>query len=122
MEPLVATFGEDPEWHHTPGGDVLTGHDAIGGFYGALFSAFPDFWLDIRHKHVAEEAVIVEGYLGGTQQGDWMGVPPSGRSVRIPFCAVFTFTSEDRLKAEIVYYDRLSMLTQLGAANLPAYD
>lgn len=74
----------------------------------------------MHRKHVAEEAVIVEGDLGGTHLGDWMGIPASGRKARVPFCVVFTFTPDDRLKAEIAYYDQLSLLTQLGAITLPS--
>ena len=119
LEPLLATFGSEPEWHNTAAGDVLAGHDAIGGFYAALFQGFPDFYLEVARKHVAAEAIVVEGHLGGTHRNDWMGVPATGRSVRIPFCAVFTFTPDDKVKAEIVYYDRLSLLTQLGALAVP---
>jgi len=32
----------------------------------------------------------------------------------LPLCAIFTFTSDDRLKTEVAYYDRLAMLSQLG--------
>jgi steroid delta-isomerase-like uncharacterized protein len=120
LEPLVATFGTDPEWHHKPGGELMSGHEAIRGFYGALFEGFPDFFLDIRAKHVAADAVIVEGDFGGTHQGTWMGLAPTGRPARVPFCAIFTFNDDDRLKAEIVYYDRVTLLTQLGAMSSPS--
>jgi hypothetical protein len=43
-----------------------------------------------------------------------MGVPPTRKPVRVPFCAVFTFDADDKIKGEIVYYDRLSLLSQLG--------
>jgi steroid delta-isomerase-like uncharacterized protein len=118
LEPLVATFGAEPEWHDTAGGQMLAGDEAIRQFYAALFHGFPDFWLEVRRKHVAADAVIVEGDLGGTHQGEWMNVSATGRKVRIPFCAVFTFTADDKLKAEIVYYDRLSLMSQLGVIDL----
>jgi steroid delta-isomerase-like uncharacterized protein len=114
IEPLVATFGANPEWHNMPGDEVLHGHEAIRTFYAALFAGFPDFYLDIRQKHVAEEAIVVEGYLGGTHRAEWMGIPATSKSMRIPFCVVFTFTADDKLKAELTYFDRLSILSQLG--------
>jgi steroid delta-isomerase-like uncharacterized protein len=119
LERLVATFGADPEWHNKPGGEVLTGHEAIRGFYSDLFQGFPDFWLDIRQKHVASDAVTVEGVFGGTHRGTWMGIPASGKSVEVPFCVVFTFTADDKLKSEIAYYDRLGLLMQMGVVSLP---
>jgi steroid delta-isomerase-like uncharacterized protein len=114
LKPLVATFGGSPEWHSMPTGEVFSTHADIHGFYAALFTGFPDFWLEIRARHISDQAVVIEGDLGGTHRGEWAGLGPTGRSARVPFCAVFTFDDDDRLKAEIVYFDRLSLLTQLG--------
>jgi hypothetical protein len=36
------------------------------------------------------------------------GNPPTGKTVSVPFSAVFTFTSDNRVKKEIVYYDRMT--------------
>ena len=114
LEQLVATFGANPEWHNKAADEVLNGHDAIRQFYAALFEGFPDLYIDVRQKHVAEGAIIVEGYLGGTHRAEWMGIPGTNKTMRIPFCVAFTFTADDRLKAEVAYYDRLSIMSQLG--------
>ena len=119
LDPLVATFGNEPEWHNKAGGDVLHGHDMIRGFYAALFEGFPDFAIDVLQRHVTSDAVIIEVEIHGTHRGEWMGIPPTGKSVRVPLCAIFTFTAEDRLKTETAYFDRLTMLSQLGVISLP---
>ena len=116
LDARVDTFGDAPEWHHKSDGQVLAGHHAIRKFYGALFHGFPDFWLRIADTHLSDEAVVLEGEFGGTHQSEWMQLAATGRSVAVPFCAVFTFTHDDKVKAEIVYYDRLTLLTQLGVA------
>ncbi len=120
LDSLMATFGSEPEWHNQAGEQVLRGHDAIRGFYAGLFHGFADFHLEVRHWHLAHDSVIVEGILAGTQTGEWMGMQPSGKTVAVPFCAIFTFTDDSLLKSEVVYYDRLSLLTQLGVVDLPA--
>jgi steroid delta-isomerase-like uncharacterized protein len=119
VEALVQTFGLDPEWHNQAADEVLRGHEAIRGFYADLFEGFPDFWLDVRDQHLTEEAIIVAGLLGGTHTGTWMGIAPTARKLEASFCAVFTFTEDDRLKAEKVYYDRYSILVQLGVIPSP---
>ncbi len=93
---------------------MLRGHDAIRGFYRDLFAGFPDFWIKVHDRHVAEGAVIVEGLLGGAQTGAWMGIPPTGKAFSIPFCAVFSFAADNRVKSEVVYYDRMALLGKLG--------
>jgi hypothetical protein len=69
---------------------------------------------DAMRTHAAEDAVIVEGRLAGTHKGAWMGIPPTGKPLSAPFSAVFTFNDDDRVKSEIVYYDRMTLLGQLG--------
>jgi steroid delta-isomerase-like uncharacterized protein len=120
LDSLVKTFGDGPEWHNKPSNDVLHGHDAIRSFYGDLFAGFPDFWLDIRNRRAAADAIVVDGLFGGTHEGAWMGIAPSGKKVSVQFCAIFTFTDDDRIKSEIAYYDRLTILEQLGAVAPPA--
>jgi len=117
LDGLMGTFGMHPEWHNQAGGEVLHGHEAIRGFYEDLFRGFPDFQLQVQRRHVAD-SVVIEGVLGGTHRHEWMGIPPTGKTVSVPFCAVFLFTEDDRLKAEIVYYDRFSLLDQLGVLNV----
>jgi predicted ester cyclase len=120
LGPLMDTFGPEPEWHNRASEETLRGHDAIREFYADLFRGFPDFWLDVRQRHVSQDSVVVEGLLGGTHTGDWMGIKPTGKIVAAPFCAIFTFTDGDRLKSEIVYNDRLALLLQLGVMTLPS--
>jgi steroid delta-isomerase-like uncharacterized protein len=120
LQSLVGTFGDDPEWHNKPSNDVLHGHDSIRAFYADIFGGFPDFWLDIPHRRATPDAIYVEGWFGGTHQGMWAGIPPTGRKIRIPICAAFTFTADDKIKSEIAYYDRLTILEQLGVAPAAA--
>ena len=95
-------------------GDVLHGHDAIRSFYGDLFAGFPDFWLNIRNRRPADDAIIVDGLLEVRTLGNgWASQPRAGRCPS-RFCAVFTFTEDDMIKSETAYYDRLTILEQLG--------
>jgi len=120
LDPLMGTFGSEPEWHNRAAEEVLNGHDSIREFYAKLFRGFPDFWLDVRQRRVAQDSVVVEGILGGTHTGEWMGIKPTSKPAAVPFCAIFTFRDDNRLKSEIVYFDRLALLSQLGDINLSA--
>ena len=117
---LMDTFGAEPEWHNQAGEQMLRGYQAIHGLYHDLSAGFPDFRIDAKERHVADDAVIVEGMLCGTQTGAWMGIPPTGKTVSVPFSAVFTFASDNRVKKEIVYYDRMTLLGQLGVLGAVA--
>ena len=43
----------------------------------------------------------------------------TGKSIGGRFCAIFTFTDDDLVKAESVYYDQVSLLSQLGVITIP---
>jgi hypothetical protein len=60
--------------------------------------------------------VLVEAVLRGTHLGPLRGLPPTGRSFEMPFLAVFIF-DEDKLICERVYFDRATVLEQLGVAR-----
>ena len=82
-------------------------------------TAFPDQRHDNVRHHVTDDAVIVEFDLLGTNLGDFYGLPPTGKSFRVPIIAVFFFDG-DRIVNERVYFDSASLVTQIGRGELLA--
>ena len=56
--------------------------------------------------------------LRNPPEGPLRGLPPTGRSFEMQFCALFLF-EEDRLVCERVYFDAGTILRQLGIAHDP---
>src|SRR5947209_18767574 len=81
--------------------------------------ALPELEIAVQRGHIAEEAELVEVVIRGTHLGGWRGLPPTGRRVEFPLCGVYTFDAEDRLAGEKIYYDRASVLRQLGVFHEP---
>jgi len=109
---VVATFHQ-PKYEVMPLGAVLTGAQPVGDFLGGVFEGFPDFAAQVASLIHSESAVIAEGRFTGTHKRDWSGIPATGRSVDVPFCALFVF-EEDRLVSERLYFDFATLLRQLG--------
>jgi hypothetical protein len=57
--------------------------------------------------------------IRGTHLGGWRGLPATGRRVEFPLCGVYTFDADDRLAGEKIYYDRGTVLRQLGVFHEP---
>jgi SnoaL-like polyketide cyclase len=57
--------------------------------------------------------------IRGTHLGGWRGLPATGRRVEFPLCGVYTFDADDRLAGERIYYDRGTVLRQLGVFHEP---
>jgi predicted ester cyclase len=95
-------------------------------------------WLDVNRsfavacpdgRHTITDVVddgrrfAIEGTWTGTHTGPMAGpageIPPTGRSVMLPFCGIAT-RRDDRIAAVTVYLDQMTMLAQLGLLPEPA--
>jgi predicted ester cyclase len=99
-------------------------HDLEGvlGTFGdtaRLMKALPDLVIDIQRRHFTDDAIVLEVMIRGTHLGGWRGLPATGRRVEFPLCAVYTFDSADCLAGEKIYYDRGTVLRQLGVFHEP---
>jgi predicted ester cyclase len=91
----------------------MDGAAEVDGLIRNLLGAFPDFWLTERARHHADNAVIAECVFGGTQEGVFAGIAPTGRKMEVAAVLVFEF-EEDGLVCERVYFDLATVLRQLG--------
>jgi len=81
--------------------------------------ALPDLKIEMQKRHVSDDSVVLEVMIRGTHLGPWRGLPATGRRVDVPLCGVYTFDSNDRLSGEKIYYDRGTVLRQLGVFHEP---
>ena len=119
LDGVLATFGDTARYDDEPWDEHYTGRDGVRQFYEQLMNALPDIEIDVRRWHAAEDAVLVEVVIRGTHLGGWRGLPPTGRRLEFPLCGVYTFTPDDRLAGERIYYDRGTVLRQLGVFHEP---
>src|SRR5215472_10886490 len=112
---VVATF-HHPKYEVMPMGATLDGPQAVSEFLSGVFHGFPDFTAQAPSLMHAENGIIVEGRFTGTHKLEWSGIPPTGRSVDVPFCAIFVFDKE-LLLSERLYFDFATLLRQLGVLS-----
>jgi steroid delta-isomerase-like uncharacterized protein len=113
----LATFNGHPHYEIIATGQVFDGDQEVMDYYRMTRTAFPDQRHDNVRHHVADEAVIVEFDLLGTNLGEFYGLPPTGKAFRVPIIAVFFFDG-DRIVNERIYFDSASLVTQIGRGEL----
>jgi steroid delta-isomerase-like uncharacterized protein len=114
----IATFAGHPRYEIVPTGQVHDGEEAVLAYHRAQRSAFPDQRHDGVRFHVADDdTVVAEFDLLGTNLGEFLGGPPTGKAFRVPTIAVFSFEG-DRITNERVYLDLASLLSQIGRGDL----
>ncbi len=119
LDGILGTFGPDARYDDEPWDDHRIGRDRVQLYYKETLSAAADFRIEVRNRYVTEDAVILEATISGTHTGAWKGLPPTGKPVNFPLCGIFTFDSEDRILGEKIYYDRATVLRQLGVFREP---
>jgi len=63
---------------------------------------------------------VVSHWVGtGTQQGEFAGLPPSGKPVEFSGISILRLR-DGRIVEQTISYDILSPLRQLGATTIPA--
>ena len=99
-------------------------HSAFPGFspnregvrqlFGALRAAFPDLQA-IIHDQVAEgDKVVTRKTLHGTHQGEFMGIPPTGKQVAFGIIDILRL-ADSQLTDHWCEIDLLGLLQQLDA-------
>ena len=114
----IATFDGHPRYEIVPTGQIFDGEQSVRGYHHRQRQAFPDQRHENARFHCADDdTVIAEFDLLGTNTGPLLGQPPTGRSVRVPTIAVFSFAG-DRITSERVYLDLASLFGQIGRLDL----
>lgn len=119
LEGVLRTFGNLARYDDEAWGEHYEGASGVRQFYEQLMHAMPDLEIDVRRQHVSDDAILVEVVIRGTHLGKWRGLPATGRLIEFPLCGVYTFDSEDRLAGEKIYYDRATVLYQVGVFHDP---
>lgn len=91
----------------------ITSREEFKRLEQAYHASFPD--MRVTYERMIAEGDMVAAYatFTGTHTGAMAGTPPTGRSVRMTFIAMFRI-EEDRIAEIWVVSDRISLLTQLG--------
>jgi steroid delta-isomerase-like uncharacterized protein len=119
LEGVLRTFGDTARYDDEAWGEHHEGRNGVRQFYEQLMKALPDLEINVQRRHVTDDAILLEVVICGTHLGAWRGLPATGRRVEFPLCGVYTFDADDHLAGEKIYYDRSTVLRQLGVFHEP---
>jgi steroid delta-isomerase-like uncharacterized protein len=88
-------------------------------FVRNLRGILPDLQISIQDIMTEEDKVMVRVLLEGTHSGSGLGVPPSGRRIRVAGIVVIRI-SKGQFVEGWNSWDQLGLLRQIGALPAPA--
>jgi len=119
LDGVLGTFGATAQYDDEAWDEHYQGRSGVRAFYEQLMRALPDVEIDVQRRYITEDAILVEVIIRGTHLGPWRGLMATGRRVEVPLLGVYTFDASDRLAGEKIYYDRATVLAQLGVFHEP---
>jgi len=113
-------FADDVSFTDAPRQQVIKGRPAVTEWYASWATACPDGVAGAAVVSASEDTVAIEGLYTGTNTGPFGPLPPTGRSVSMPWSNILRFGSDGKIVGGSAYYDQLTILTQLGHMQAPA--
>jgi predicted ester cyclase len=111
---ILDTFVDDCFLDTKPLGLRSEGREAVRRSYEeGYFAAFPDLAPEDIGEAFGADVMVVWGFLRGTSRGEWMGIPPTGRSFDVPFANVTPFR-DGLMEGEAIYFDLATLCDQAG--------
>ena len=90
------------------------GKSGVSDRYWGQWTGFPDFCVRIR-KIVAlgDKYAVTKHEWSGTHLGDFLGIPPTGKRVKVKTAVVWEFRG-NKIRGETIYYDLSTVMKQMG--------
>lgn len=94
--------------------------DGVKAFFRMYIAGFPDLRIEPQDIIVSGDKAVARARATGTHQGDFMGMPATGRSVDVELVDIMRFDDAGIVCEHWGVFDALSMMQQLGAIPEPA--
>ncbi|KAJ6149125.1 snoaL-like polyketide cyclase domain-containing protein [Penicillium samsonianum] len=92
------------------------GHKAWRNHAQILFAAIPDVKVHVEDIIAAEDKVAVRVRIKGTHQGEFLGNPPTGKTIEYISHEIYRFENGE-LAEEWICSDTMTLLRQVGALS-----
>lgn len=106
-------------WDPNSESGEIRGAETIKGEIEYFRNAFPDFFWRVVDQIAEGDKVTTRYTLGGTHQGEFFGVPGTGKRVEITGINIDRFDESGKLVEEWPEYDLLGAMRQMGALPEP---
>ena len=84
-------------------------------FFRMYRVAFPDMRMDVEEVLISGDRAVVRARVTGTHQGEFMGMPATGKSIDVKLIDVMRFGDDGLAHEHWGVIDALAMMQQLGA-------
>ena len=98
--------------------EIPSGPEAPKVLFTMLRSGFPDIKATIEHLIAEGDEVVLHMTWTGTHEGEFMGIPPTGKSISINVIDILGI-AEGKFVEHWGVMDSMAMMQQLGVVPAP---
>ena len=103
--------------NHNPLPGEAPGREAFKAFVAYLRRAFADLQFTIEDQVAEDDKVVTRITISGVQEGEFAGIPPSGKLVSITAISIHRI-SNGQIEESWFNWDALGLVRQLGIPPL----
>jgi steroid delta-isomerase-like uncharacterized protein len=81
----------------------------------AILNAFPDYQVTVEDQFAADDKVVTRWTAQGTHQGEFQGIPPTGKQVTVTGITISRH-ADGKIVESWFEWDALDLMEQLGAS------
>jgi steroid delta-isomerase-like uncharacterized protein len=100
------------EHEETPG--LAPTKDGVLEFFRMYRAAFPDLRMEPEDVLASDDKVVARLRATGTHQGEFMGIPATGKSVDVPLIDIIRFGDDGLAHEHWGVINEMAMMQQLG--------
>ena len=101
------------EHEETPGLEPTK--EGVKQFFHMYKTAFPDLRMEAQDILVSGDKVVARARATGTHQGEFFGMPATGKSFDVQLIDIIRFGDDGLAREHWGVFDALAMMQQLGA-------
>ena len=118
---VAAGYAEDAVLYDVALPEPVSGRAAIRDSVAGYLAAFPDFHVeDLGDPIVSGNRAAQEWKVTGTNDGELMGMPPTGKSATTYGCGTVEFGDDGLIHRAGNYWNAAALMAQLGVAPAAA--
>jgi steroid delta-isomerase-like uncharacterized protein len=121
FESMTKHYADSIAWtDHSQGRTFRTPQEFRDDFLAGWVTASTDIRISEPRYFDAGQAVVCTFTVEGTHDGPLGPFPATGKPFALPLCELWHFDPSGRVAGGDLYYDQVSLLTQLGLLPQPS--
>lgn len=115
IDGFIDLFADDFVEHEAMPG-MPPGREGTRQLFSMMRAAFPDMKWDAQDILVDGDKAVARVQFTGTNNGEFMGMPATGKSVSVQTIDIVRFGEDGLAREHWGVFDMMSMMQQLGVA------